>query len=279
MKKKPKKLDLSKCLIRPAQMQDTNALLKMSQTIWDGHDYLPNILGRWIREEGFLVAEYEGMIVGCTKISRFPHDVIWFEGLRVHGRFQGMGLGNLLNQAAYEYARAEAALNPKLGFEFCTYYKNHESIHLAQKLGFRIVQKFYVITKRGVKNIRQPELAHSYDLAWFDCFDSHIPCGWQAVHRHPDSLPWMQARTKILASPRGRYLLGGISGYTIAPLMAPNLNIIEDLGYFQAFYGSYKAIELVLNMAWAPLVPALIQKGFRFWDDEPAPNMYIFTAH
>ncbi len=270
--------NLDKCTIRKAELNDIEGLNKIAKTIWDGHDYLPLVADKWIREGGFFVAEHDNKLVGCTKISLFPGNVMWFEGLRVHGKFHGLGIGKLLNAFAFNYAMQEKRLNPALKFEFCTYYKNLESIHLAQKLGFEVVEEYYVMAKRGIKKTIKPTLITDYDMSIFDRFEGHIPCGWRAINNIPQSLNWIKANCRIFQTPAASYLIGGLSGNSILPLGEPQTSLQTELPYFQHFYGSYKFIELILPPAWADSIPGLINKGFHFWDKETKANMYIFQA-
>lgn len=264
--------------IRPALPADKNGLIKMAKTIWDGGDYLPKIVDTWIAEGGFFVAEWQSQIIGCTKITMFPRNVMWFEGLRVHSRYQGKGIGKLLNAFGFRYAMAQKESNPHLSFEFCTYYKNVESIHLARKLGFKVLRRFYVLSKRGVDKCLPPMILDDYDISIFHNLPSHIPCGWRALHNHPDSLSWIKDHCKVFQTPQGRYLLAGISGLCIIPLDSPPVDIGAELPYFQTFYGPRKSIELILPLSWKAQIPYLKKKGFRFWDKETKANMLIFGA-
>ncbi len=271
-------INIQECRIREATPGDIDGLKKIARTIWEGHDYLPLVAEKWIKEGGFFVAECQGKLLGCTKISRFPGNVMWFEGLRVHGKYHGLGLGKLLNAFAFEYAMRAKADHPELRFEFCTYYQNHESIHLAQKLGFEIVEQYYVLAKRGIKKTIAPMELESFDMDIFEAFPAHIPCGWRGVYNLEESKAWIRENCKIIQTPGSKYLLGGLSGTSILPLGAPQEDLASDLPYFQHYYGSFKSIELILPLSWQKQIPELLKSGFRFWDGEAQPNMYIFRA-
>jgi N-acetylglutamate synthase-like GNAT family acetyltransferase len=269
---------LENCKIRKAELSDLEGLKKIARTIWEGTDYLPIVAEKWINEGGFFVAEHENTLVGCTKISRFPANVMWFEGLRVHGRYQGLGIGKLLNAFAFQYAIAARKSNPELKFEFCTYYKNIESIHLAQKLGFEIVEEYYVLAKRGLKRSLAPQMISDFDMDIFAHYPNHIPCGWRAIYNLEDSKAWIRSNCRLFQTPASSYLVGGLSGNSILPLGEPQRDLRKELPYFQHFYGSYKSIELILPKSWQKMIPDLLERGFRFWDQEAKPNMYIFKA-
>ncbi len=270
--------DISDTIIRATLSTDKAELDKMARTVWDGHDYLPKIAEQWISEGGFFVVEYRNRIIGCTKISRFPNGVLWFEGLRVHAKFRGLGIGKLLNGFAFDYAHRLKDTIPNIKYEFCTYYKNYESIHLAQKIGFKEAERFFVIAKRGTHKTKEPELISEYQLSAFDLLGTHIPCGWRAVHNVSESLDWLKARSKLFKTDNGFFLSGGISGNSILALGQPRSDLKNDLPYFQYLYGPRKSIELILPMSWERHIPALISQGFHFWDGESVANMIIFSA-
>lgn len=263
-------------MIRAALPADLEGLIKMSKSIWEGSDYLPKVAAKWIEEGGFFVADYNGRIIGCTKISIFPHEVIWFEGLRVQSRFQGKGIGRLLNAFAYQVAMAISKGMKQPKYEFCTYYKNHESIHLAQKLGFEVLERYYVLYRRGVQKTTNPAWIQDFSMDAFACYPSHIPCGWRSVYNDPLSLPWLKSNCRIFETPSGKYLAGGISHPSILPLGRPVESLRSELPYFQALYGSRKSMELIVPASWEQQIPALMQEGFKFWDDEIVPALLIF---
>ncbi|MDD2331517.1 MAG: hypothetical protein PHI68_02560, partial [Candidatus Cloacimonetes bacterium] len=193
----------------------------------------------------------------------------------------GQGVGRLINAYAFEYAERLRACNQNLAYEFCTYYLNTESLHMAKKAGFRIVQRFYAISKKGIKVCQRPEIIEEYGLNLFKSVRKYIPSGWQSVHKHPDSLPWLKARCTVFKTPKAIYLLGGISGKSIFPLTRFQGDIKQELPYFQYFYSSYKPIEIILPRSWKGVLPELQKKKFKFWEPNPdlKPNMYILRKY
>jgi len=277
MKQRNKALNLDNFIIRPALLDDLPAIAKMARTIWDGHDYLPKIAPKWIEDGNFFLLVDQAQVLGCVKITLFPDKVLWLEGLRIHARYQGKGLGRHLNQFAFGHALDLRKQDPAIRFEFCTYYLNVESLHMARKAGFRIASRFYVLNKKGLQKTLDPMLITDYEPALFRHYPKHIPAGWQSVHNHPEGLAWIREHCQVFQTPKATYLLGGLSGKCILPLTQLPPDIKAELPYFQHFYGTGKQIELIIPFRWRTQLPNLEKQGFRFWEKNPAhrANMLI----
>ena len=267
---------LDKCTVRNVQDQDIPGLITMSKTIWEGHDYIPTILDKWIPDGHFFVAEYNCKIVGCVKLSMFPDNTLWFEGLRVHQRYQGKGIGKLLNEFAFNYANTLKRLNPLLSFEFCTYYLNHESLHMAKVAGFKPVKKYFVFEKRGVRKLLEPTMVQDFDISLFKQHKDYIPCGWQAIHNSPDSIDWIKSKCTIFQTPQGIYLFGGLSQKNILFLQEPKYDIRKELPYFQYMYGASKNVEIIIASKWKKHLDRIQALGFKDWEGPlTKPNMLV----
>ncbi len=263
--------------IRPIQISDRTGLIDMSRHIWDGHDYLEKVYDRWLDDGGFIVAELKGEIIGCVKLTRLPDKVLWFEGLRVHPRYRGMGIGTRLNQYVFDLANALRRQDPAIRYEFCTYYLNHESLHLTQKAGFEIVERFYILNKHGVVKSTVPEIIEDYNLSIFKNYPSHIPCGWRSIRNAPDALPWLKANTTIFRTPQSTYLLGGLVGKDITFLNTPPQDLKAELPYFQSFYQPRQRFDVIIPTRWKGHLKRFAHHKFRFWDKESVPNMFILA--
>ena len=269
--------DLKDCKVRLAQETDFGDLSAIARTIWDGSDYLPKVMQRWTKEPWFFVCEYQSRVIACIKLSLFPDNVLWIEGLRVHARFQGKGIGSFLNKHIYTFADELKRRNPLLAYEFCTYYKNAESIHMTEKMGFRIANRFFEYDKRGVKATLEPEIVTDYDMSLFEAYPGHIPLGWQAVHNHPDSLDFIKARAVVFRTPQSTYLLGGLSDKNVILLQPPVQNFKAEFPYFQHFYGSRKKYGIIFSTAFGADLPRLFKLGLHSWDleDKPVPVVLV----
>ena len=105
---------LENCLVRLARPQDRQDLLAISRGIWAGTDYLPKVVDRWLAEDWFFVCEYQGRVIACLKLSLLPDNVLWFEGLRVHRRWQGKGIARFMNTEIFRFASGLKKEDPAL---------------------------------------------------------------------------------------------------------------------------------------------------------------------
>lgn len=267
--------ELNDCLVRQATPSDREDLIRIARGIWGGTDYLPLVMDRWISEPWFLVCEYRGKVIACLKLSLFPDQVLWLEGLRVQKRYQNRGIATLLNRHSFALVEKLRREGKVRSFEFCTYYLNSESLHLTQKLGFKTVETFWALDKRGIKATLEPRILPKVDLKAFRHYGKFIPCAWQSVHHCPDSLLFLNKYGKLFQTPRATYYLGGSHKPYITLLEAPGPNMKEDLPYFQHFFGSRKSYGIILPLAFRESLPLLHELGFFFWEKEAVENMLV----
>jgi len=271
--------DIAKCTVRLAHREDRQDLIEISRHIWDGHDYLPLIVDRWISEPWFFVCEYEGRAIACLKLSKFPLNVIWFEGLRVHRKFQGKGVAKLMNRELLVFAAGLKAKNPALSFEFCTYYKNIESLALTSRLGSKQIEGFYVMERRGLRKIMEPEIIKDFGTEIFAEYPNYLPLNWHAVRSSAESLDFIRKHAIVFRTTRALYLVGKVGERCVTCLQAPNSDTLEDLRYLQYFFGSGKKLHVTLSANWQNHLTLMKENKFYFWDDEgeEALNMLVFS--
>lgn len=267
--------DLNECLVRPVKLKDRDDLIRIARSIWGGTDYLPRVMDRWISEPWFLACEYRDRVIACIKLSLFPDQVLWFEGLRVLPKFQNRGIATLMNKSAFALADRLRGEGKVRHFEFCTYYQNLESLHLTKKLGFKVVETFFQLNKRGIKATLEPKILPKVDLKAFRHFDKFLPCSWQTVHNCRDSLPFLNKYGCLFQTPRATYYLGGSHEPSITLLDPPGPETKEELPYFQHFFGSRKSYGIVVPQAFKDSLPLLMKLGFHFWEHEFAENMLV----
>lgn len=268
-RKLPPSFDINACLVRKARPEDKPSLQRMSRTIWDGHDYLLQVLDRWLFEPWFLVCEYHGRVIACLKLTLLPDKVLWFEGLRVHGRYQGNGIGKLMNRAGMALAETVARKHPGLSYEFCTYYQNTESLSLTSRIGFEVVRRFITMDKYGTHNTRVPKVLRRPDADWFASYPDYIPLGWRSVHNTPDGISFIRRNAVFFQTPQARYMLAGYPERYITFLDIPVRNLKDELPYFQYFYGARKKYGIIMPTEFASAIPHLKRHSFTFWDEEP----------
>jgi len=132
--------DLLTIVCRPALPKDTPEVMKFTQQIWEGEDYIPRVWQDWLNDYGcFLtVAEYDGQIVGIGRLTQLSPDEWWLEGLRIRPQYQGRGFASHLHQYILSYWERKAGGTIRLGTA-STRKKVH---HLCEKNGFSRIAEF-----------------------------------------------------------------------------------------------------------------------------------------
>jgi GNAT superfamily N-acetyltransferase len=128
----------TKLLIRPAKPEDKPGILRISAQVWEGHDYVPLALERWLAEGGLFVAELAGQIVGFAKTTILSPGEFWLEGLRVAPEHRNQGIGRALAEAQLQDALARGAR----AVRYSTVEINRASGRIAQALGFHEAGRF-----------------------------------------------------------------------------------------------------------------------------------------
>ena len=85
---------------RPARQSDTEDVMDLTSTIWDGDDYVPEVWAKWLADpEGMLaVAEHEDRVIGLGKLTHLAPGEWWLEGLRTHPEYEGRGVASHLHE-------------------------------------------------------------------------------------------------------------------------------------------------------------------------------------
>lgn len=86
-------------ICRPAKQADTDDVMTLTSTIWEGDDYVPQAWPHWLADpQGRLaVAEYQGKVIGLGKLTRLAPGQWWLEGLRTHPDYEGHGVASQLH--------------------------------------------------------------------------------------------------------------------------------------------------------------------------------------
>ena len=125
---------LRQVLCRPALERDLADIREFCKTIWDGHDYVPDMLDDWFHDPRgmFAVAEYEGQAIACSKITWLADGQWWLEGFRVDPNYQGRKVGSLIHHYLDRWwlERGNGALR------LMTSSKNKSVHHLCESTGY-----------------------------------------------------------------------------------------------------------------------------------------------
>ena len=127
-----------KVYFRDLHADDIPAIKEISKDIWEGDDYVPNIITRWLQDDdclnygGFANNEMTEMI-GFGRVKFFPNGIAWLEGGRVKSSEQKKGIGRELMRYAIDYARDHGSKYA----QYDTASENEGSIALARYFGFK----------------------------------------------------------------------------------------------------------------------------------------------
>ncbi|MBD3405332.1 MAG: GNAT family N-acetyltransferase [Candidatus Lokiarchaeota archaeon] len=125
--------------IRKLNKDDFEDILEISKSIWEGHDYVPEVFVEWIENPLSHVfgIEIDGKVVSIANLRIIDQGKTgWMEGLRVHVDYRGKGLANEITDYLVEQAK-------KLDLDrlrYTTASRNVESLSIAQRVG--LVQLF-----------------------------------------------------------------------------------------------------------------------------------------
>ncbi len=126
--------------LRPVTPEDRPRIVEISSQIWDGHDYVPELLDEWFADaDGEVVgAETGGELVGFARRTWLAPRLAWFEGIRTDPAYRGRGVGRAITEHLIDQARAAGAARISLS----TYVDNEASIHIIESYGFERVATF-----------------------------------------------------------------------------------------------------------------------------------------
>jgi len=135
-----------KLFFRDLTEKDIPAILDISKDIWEGDDYIPDVIERWLDEDdklvyGAFLEEEMKELIGLGRVKMFSNGVAWLEGGRVKITHQKKGIGRDLMKYAIDYAiRADAKVA-----QYDTSSRNFGSKALAKFHGFKEKKRMEVL--------------------------------------------------------------------------------------------------------------------------------------
>jgi len=126
--------------VRRATLDDRARILKISSRIWEGADYVPELLNGWFadREGELVVATLDEHVIAFAHRTWLCPRIAWFEGIRTDPSFQGRGAGKAITEYLINAAREDGASH----IELSTYIDNETSIYIIESYGFQMVGTF-----------------------------------------------------------------------------------------------------------------------------------------
>ncbi len=135
-----------KLFFRDLTEKDIPAILDISKDIWEGDDYIPDVIERWLNEDdklvyGAFLEEEMKELIGLGRVKMFSNGVAWLEGGRVKITHQKKGIGRDLMKYAIDYAIQAGA---KVA-QYDTSSRNFGSLSLAKFHGFKEKKRMEVL--------------------------------------------------------------------------------------------------------------------------------------
>ena len=127
-----------KLYFRDLTKEDIPAILDISKDIWEGEDYIPYVIERWLNEKdnlayGAFLDESMKELIGFGRVKIYPNGLAWLEGGRVKASHQKKGIGRDLMKYAIDYAIKMGAKTA----QYDTSSRNFGSLSLAKFHGFK----------------------------------------------------------------------------------------------------------------------------------------------
>lgn len=166
--------------LRKAAVGDKPRIAEISAQIWEGDDYVPEVLHDWLSDSNgeLVVAIDDGMIISFAHRSYLLEGYAWFQGARTDPLYRNKGASQKIFHHFLDAVREEKA--ELIGLS--TYIENRSSIHIIEKNGFQKVASFVRLEARSDELKRGQ--AHLFSRAREISADLAIPyiADSQAMH-------------------------------------------------------------------------------------------------
>ncbi len=122
------------------EARDKEQILKICDSVWDGDDYIPNVIDEWIIDpNGYFIGLFDDeQLIAFGRLASQGDGNYWLEGLRKNHSLQMKGVGKKIANYLINIAMEKECKSLK----FSTYYDNIESIALNEKIGFAKIKEW-----------------------------------------------------------------------------------------------------------------------------------------
>ena len=225
--------------VRRASTSDIGQIVEFTRNTFPWGDYVPRVVGEWVRAGTAYVAVRGGEVLGVLNAVDMGNGVVWLEGLRVKPGWRRMGVGRGLTLHAINEARLKGARYAMLMIAEW----NTPSQNLAKSLGFREALTLYtgVAEASRVRVVKGPEAVGYIEEAlkasrgYFCTTRGH----WACTRADVDY---------VLSKVDEVYVGGGIGlgTFSVGPPTTPIESEVlsTEPGQFKRYYGKYIIYEL-----------------------------------
>jgi N-acetylglutamate synthase-like GNAT family acetyltransferase len=141
--------------VRRLRNSDRDDIDEISRNIWEGHDYLPSVVGEWLQDPNshFYGVEVDRHIVAVGNLRLVEGGRTgWMEGLRVHPHYRGRGFANEITRRLVE--EAEKLRLARLRYTTST--QNAASVRIARNTGFSNILEMTVVWQHNITRLPKP---------------------------------------------------------------------------------------------------------------------------
>jgi ribosomal protein S18 acetylase RimI-like enzyme len=280
---------------------DRSRIVEISSQIWEGHDYVPELLDEWLADSGGEVigAVLDGRLVGFARRTWLAPGLAWFEGIRTDPAYRGRGIGRAITEYLIDRVRAANASRISLS----THVTNAASIHIIESYGFEQVATFVYRERPADAPSPAPDVGadsqiapvseeetveYVADSSFLRLAQRRFPRGWrffpfdhdprEAVARMGFRLGWREdGSLGALLCARWR---PGESGHTVFNFLDGHPEAMRAL--LRHAVGLYAGTEVAMMVpVWngqvAAVEPLLDGFGFTSWSDGTADaDVYVY---
>jgi GNAT superfamily N-acetyltransferase len=123
------------------------------RNVWGGHDYIPSVWDDWMKDRSakVFVLEVDGKQVAMNHVKFLEDGTAWFEGVRVHPDYRGLGLATKLGENAMRVA-SERSIRI---YRLTSNSRNRAAHRQVARMGFAEVTRFSVYEARKGSKFRR----------------------------------------------------------------------------------------------------------------------------
>ena len=142
-------------VVRRARASDKKPLIRFIKGIWGGHDYIPYVWDRWLKDPSgqMFVAEVGGEPVGMNRVRCMEDGSAWLEGARVHPAHRGRGVATALGESSMAYLRERGV---KV-FRLASRSRNFPAHRQIARMSFREVTRLSVFERKSARKLAPRE--------------------------------------------------------------------------------------------------------------------------
>ena len=90
--------------VRPYNKGDYEDIIEISKHIWNGEDYLPQLINYYLEDPHCepYVLEEDGKVVSVVNVNYFTPNFVWLEAMRTHPDYRNKGIATKLNKYIFQ---------------------------------------------------------------------------------------------------------------------------------------------------------------------------------